>query len=79
MFAASSFYCDELNQHHMPLRCDLSILWYLIAVYYQCCVPNNNNKFLPNNVAFWDLKLCGEINKLPQQWFVNIERVLLKC
>lgn len=79
MFAASSFYCEELNQHHMPLRCDLSILWYLIAVYYQCCVPKNNNKFLPNNLAFWDLKLCGEIIKLPQQWFVNIERVLLKC
>lgn len=44
----------------MLFQCDLTVLWHLIAVYYQCCAPNNNNKFLPNNVAFWDLKLCGE-------------------
>lgn len=79
MFAANMFYCEELNQHHMLLRCDLTVLRYLIAVYDQCCAANNNNKFLPNNVASWDLKLSAEINKLPQQWFVNIECVLLKC
>lgn len=56
VFAASPFfYYNELNLHHMPLQCDLTVLQCLIAVYYRCCALNNNNKFLPNNVAFWDL------------------------
>lgn len=47
------------------LQRDLTLMWYFIAIYYQCCVPNNNNKFLPNNVAFWGCGPCGEYNKLP--------------
>lgn len=34
MFAASLFYCNEVNRHHMPLRRDLTVVRCLIALCY---------------------------------------------